>query len=522
MPQEEKVSNTKNYKVVIKDAFWQIIGRVVSAIGGFVVLQLTTPYLWPLRFGDYNTILKYFAIWSAMADFGLYVIWLRELWALRDEVAHLPEAEQKEKLSVYYSKFVMSRVVTVAVVYGIALLVALLIPAYHSNPYLLYGLPIGMLFSATFMLAGIVQLPLQLYWKMEQVSIALTVARVAQLAIMVLVLWLYPQPDFSNGWGIVPFMLIIGTVLVSGLGQMLYVHYISERYIKLKPIFDLSFTWHHICSNWQYGIAYYLSSFHTLIVSILLSIIYPTSKGFIYVGIRWLALSLIEILLIIPSSLGNSMIHKVSGLGLKEKLGHFWHLMSLLLWVGWLVMVNFFVRREHIIYFIAKQEYLTSFLSSQAWTFTIWSDWILPFLWVVITLSFVKQVFNYIFVSTWNQNKLLSVNAWGLVVGLGIWFWFILTKNLIWWVITQTLLEVLYVIGAFVVAYRAGVIPPLRWNELGVLWAILLIFALWGVYYLDHLIQYSDRIWFVICIIWFNACIIGLSYPRVKKIAKGM
>jgi len=30
---------------VIKDAFWQIIGRVVSAIGGFVVLQLTTPYL---------------------------------------------------------------------------------------------------------------------------------------------------------------------------------------------------------------------------------------------------------------------------------------------------------------------------------------------------------------------------------------------------------------------------------------------------------------------------------------------
>jgi hypothetical protein len=104
---------------------------------------------------------------------------------LRDEVAHLPEAEQQEKLSVYYSKFVMSRVVTVAVVYGIALLVALLIPAYHNNPYLLYGLPIGMLFSATFMLAGIVQLPLQLYWKMEQVSIGLTVARVAQLAIMV-------------------------------------------------------------------------------------------------------------------------------------------------------------------------------------------------------------------------------------------------------------------------------------------------------------------------------------------------
>ena len=66
---------------------------------------------------------------------------------------------------------------------------------------------------------------------------------------------------------------------------MLYVHYTSERYISLKPIFDFQFTRHHIRSNWQYGVAYYLSSFHTLIVSILLSIIYPTSKGFIYVGI---------------------------------------------------------------------------------------------------------------------------------------------------------------------------------------------------------------------------------------------
>ena len=142
-----------------------------------------------------------------------------------------------------------------------------------------------MLFSATFMLAGIVQLPLQLFWKMEQVSIGLTIARVAQLAIMIGVLYFFPKQSFSNGEGLVPFVLIIGTVLVSGLGQMLYVHAISQKYIKLKPIFDLKFTWKHICDNWKYGVAYYLSSFHMLVVSILLSILYPTSQGFIYVGI---------------------------------------------------------------------------------------------------------------------------------------------------------------------------------------------------------------------------------------------
>jgi len=74
-----------------------------------------------------------------------------------------------------------------------------------------------MLFSATFMLAGIVQLPLQLYRKMEQVSIGLTVARIAQLAIMVGVIYLYPDPTFVDGNGLTPFALIIATVLVSGL-----------------------------------------------------------------------------------------------------------------------------------------------------------------------------------------------------------------------------------------------------------------------------------------------------------------
>lgn len=521
---EQKETDTKNYKVVIKDAFWQIVGRVVSALGGFIVLQLTTPYLGPLRFGDYNTLLKYFAIWSALADFGLYVIWLREIWALRDSITHLPEAEQKEQLSVYYSKFVMSRVVTVVIVYGVALLIAYLVPSYRENIYLAWWLPIGMLFSATFMLAWIVQLPLQIFWKMEQVSIGLTVARVAQLVIMFLVLWIYPQPWFTtHGGGLIPFLLIIGTVLVSGLWQMLYVLYKSHQFIPLKPIIDLQFTWNHMKSNWQYWISYYLSSFHTLIVTIILSILYPTEQWFLYVGIWWLALSLIEILLIIPSSLGNSMIHKVSWLPLEEKLHHFGHLMMLLLWIGCLVMTNFVVFREHIIYFIAKQEYLTSFLTSQNHgVFTMWSDYILPFLWVVITLSFVKQVFNYIFVSTGNQNKLLSVNGWWLLAWLSFGFGFIVTKNLIGWVITQSILEILYVWGARWTASRLKLVPYLDYKVVGILIMMMFVVGLVGHEVIHLYLPYTHKVWFVIAAVWLNGLIIGASYPWVKKIAKGM
>jgi O-antigen/teichoic acid export membrane protein len=71
--------------IVLKDAFRQLLGRLLSAAAGFLVITLMTPYLEPARYGDYSTILKYFAIWSALADFGLYVIALKKLGEIKNQ-----------------------------------------------------------------------------------------------------------------------------------------------------------------------------------------------------------------------------------------------------------------------------------------------------------------------------------------------------------------------------------------------------------------------------------------------------
>ena len=63
-----------SYKLVLKDTFWQILAKVVSALVGFVVTMLVTRYLGTLRYGDYGTVAQYFVLWTAFADFGLYVI----------------------------------------------------------------------------------------------------------------------------------------------------------------------------------------------------------------------------------------------------------------------------------------------------------------------------------------------------------------------------------------------------------------------------------------------------------------
>ncbi len=109
-----------------------------------------------------------------------------------------PEGEAKTELESYYGKFVMSRYVTIAIVYTVALVIAYLVPAYTDNPYLIWGLPLGMLFSATFMAAGILQLPLQLFWGMKHVSIGLSLARIAQIIVMLGIVYLYRNPDFNT------------------------------------------------------------------------------------------------------------------------------------------------------------------------------------------------------------------------------------------------------------------------------------------------------------------------------------
>ena len=72
-----------------------------------------------------------------------------------------------------------------------------------------------------------------------------------------------------------------------------------------------------------------------------------------YVGIWALALALIEILLIIPSALGNSLIHKISNLNIEKKKEKFGNLMLLVIWIGGVVFINFLIFSSNLIYFIS-------------------------------------------------------------------------------------------------------------------------------------------------------------------------
>ena len=503
------------HRLVIKDAARQLIGRVLSWLLGFVVIKIMSPYLGPLRFGDYSTVMKYFAIRSALADFGLYVIAIRQLGLTKE----LEESGKVAKWSLAheYGKFVGARFLSIIIVYTMAIVLAYFLPAYTSNPYLIRWLPLWMIFSATFMASGIAQIPLQLFWKMEKLSMALVLARIRQIGLLVAVIYRwYKGVDFTSGSSvsIVAFMLIIASVVLSATAQRRHVQWSANRLLPFRIIFDRSFIKNIYKNNRQYGIAYYLSSFHTLIVLILLSNFFPTAQGNIYTGIWALALALIEILLIIPSSLGNSLIHKIAWYSHTHMRMSFGNLLSLIYWIGGIIFINFWLFADPIIAIVGGETYLgTSLLNPGA-------NQILPFLAWVLRLSFGKQVFNYLFVAIEKNNDIFRVNLVGVVIGLGVGLYTIPKYHLLWWIITQVVLEVLYFAGALCIAWYHKTMPFLSIKKIGYVTLVCGLITSITRYLTQHTIRHTRNFLWVALVL--NSILIAVSYPTIKKFARGL
>ncbi len=215
---------------------------------------------------------------------------------------------------------------------------------------------------------------------------------------------------------ILAFALVIFSVVASSIGQNVEMHLRTKDLLPLKIRFDFSFIKDLLSKNRKYGFSYFFSSFHTLLVLMFLGWFFPTAQGFKYAGIWALALSLIEILLIIPSSLGNSLLHKIPNYSDENKKKSLGNLLLLVAWIGIIIAVNFWVFAEDIILFVSSKSFVGTWESMM----NRGSNQVLPFLGIVLVLSFIKQVYNYLFVALEKQNILFGINLIGVLIGAGV------------------------------------------------------------------------------------------------------
>ncbi|MEI7557290.1 MAG: hypothetical protein WCJ45_00040 [bacterium] len=67
-----------------------------------------------------------------MADLGLYVLAVKRLGELKEKCKNDPD---NTELKSEYGKFVATRIVTMIVIYALAIGIAYMIPSYRANPY---------------------------------------------------------------------------------------------------------------------------------------------------------------------------------------------------------------------------------------------------------------------------------------------------------------------------------------------------------------------------------------------------
>ena len=505
------------HKLVIKDAAWQLFWRIISALFGFVITKIISSYLWPLRYGDYWTIFRFFAWWTALVDFGVYVIAVKRLWAIKEE-KWWDSPELKEN----YHKFVWTRMFMIIVIYTIAIITAYLIPAYTSNQFIIRGLPLAMLYSASNMFVWIQQLPLQLFWKMNRLSWSLIVARLSQLAVLLptvylIFKWVSFDWDVVNTTTVLAFCCVIFSVVASSIWQNVDVHLRTRNLLPFKIDIDLKFIKNIFKENWRYGFSYFFSSFHTLIVLMFLGWYFPTAHGYEYVWYWALSLSLLEILLIIPSSLWNSLLHKIPTYSTLNKRKSMWNLLTLVAWIWWIIAINFWVFNRDVILFVSSKDFIWSRESLATW----WSNQILPFLWIVLFFSFIKQIFNYLFVSLEKQNVLFKINLTWVIIWVLVALFVIPKWNLLWWVIVQLLIETIFMVWAMVVAWRLKVFPKFHkraWLELiGTLLLMLII-----GFFINWWLENNEISWcmFLIIACIYNFVILWISLKSIRVVAR--
>lgn len=254
------------YNVVIN-----VITKVFSTVLALVGIGLITRYLGTEGFGQYATVLAFFAFFSAFADLGLYAIATREISR---------EGANEEKV---LGSVMGLRITSAALVVLFSPFLAALLPyPYHVKiGIVLAALSFG--FSSTYLvLNGLFQKNLA----MDRVGIAEVLGKVLQIA------GLFAAVRLDLG-----FDAVVGAMVFALAFNCLTVVLLSRRYVRIKLDFDTKKWRCFLKESLPMGISVLVTFAYFKLDTIILSILKESAD----VGVYNAAYKVIENLTFFPS-----------------------------------------------------------------------------------------------------------------------------------------------------------------------------------------------------------------------------
>ncbi len=261
------------YNVVVSTGV-KIASTALALVGIGMVMQ----YLGQAGFGAYATALAYFALFTALADFGLYHVMTREIG----------RADADESFIV--RRIFMLRLIISVTILALALIGVWFLPYEHSVKISIVLIAIAFLFSSSYSLLNGV---FQKHLAMDKVAITEFFGKVAQ------VLWFVGVIHYDGG-----LLWIVGGVVVAMVVNCSVLVWLVRCYTTITPTVDRVYWREFLQQSIPMGVAAIITFLYFKVDTLLLSIwTTPTD-----VGIYSAAYKIMENLIFFPALVMGLML----------------------------------------------------------------------------------------------------------------------------------------------------------------------------------------------------------------------
>ncbi len=262
------------YNVIVN-----VIMKVASTALALVGIGLMTRYLGTEGFGAYATVLAFFALFVALADFGLYQITARN-------IGKQDTAEEQRTIERVFTL----RVMISAIVLVLAAVALPLLPYTHDVRSAILLVGVAFFFSSSY---GLLNGVFQKHLRMDLVVITEFFGKVIQVA------WIAGVMYLDAG-----FIWLVAGVVAAMAFNFAVIAFLVRRYVTLRLVWDLAYWRMFLAQSLPMGIAAVITFFYFKVDMILLSVLQDQTA----VGIYGAAYKIMENLIFFPAMVMGLML----------------------------------------------------------------------------------------------------------------------------------------------------------------------------------------------------------------------
>lgn len=408
------------FKKIASNTVSQILSKIITSVIAIFLIWILTRYLTTSEYWTYNKVYNYLSIFTFLFDMWLYTLTIREI------------SKNKEKSWYIIWNIMALRIFVSISLIILSLWIAVFLPNYNQKTTLL-AIWIVSIYSVISLFNSSVLALMQSYMKIEFSLFSLTLWKILNLIFIIYVTsFLFENPvwiqrDYA-------FLLIIFAWLFWLVINFLMNLFYAKKITKIRFLFDFKYIKKIFLKSLPYWIALFLSVLYFKIDVIIMSLLL-WQEADLSIALYSLPMKIIEVLMFFWGFFLNSLLPSLS-LYFKENktekikiiLENSFKFLSSL----WIFVVVFFsIFSKEVINLIATEEYLSTtniwYNSNDAFLIVIW----------VLAFYYIALIFNYIFISSKQEKKLLYINIIISIFNV-VWNIILIPKyNFIWaWIIT--------------------------------------------------------------------------------------